>query len=624
MAAYAAKLLRIDLSSGQSRVETLDEKTSRKHMGGKGIGARVLFEEVPAGADPLGPENRLVIAAGPLAGTYAPGSGRLGVYGKSPLTGVFGEAYSGGAFAHELRYAGFDALVVHGKASGKVYLHIHDGSVEIRDASHLWGKEMAETERAIRDELGDGDYRIAGIGPAGEKMVRFACVMNDTDRAAGRTGLGAVLGSKGLKAIAVRGLGGVRVAEPEAFRTSASLYLAKVRASPIAGFFSALGTSGMTEGQDQAGGLPTRNWDSGTFADASKISGSAMKASILIGHRACMACPIGCTRVVTVKDGPFAGVRPEYGGPEYEAVAALGSLCGNGNLEAIAMANQKCNAYGLDVISTGAAVAFAMDCAEHGVLSEKAVGFPLHWGDAEALVKLVELIGRREGIGDVLADGVARAAARIGGDAPSLAVHVKGLDPGMHESRMKKGLAFSYATSPRGATHMEGYHDSPAGDPRFGIPAGLDPYTLAGKGKVVAPVENYSSFVNSVPVCSFVGPSFTGAHDEFAGMLAAATGWNDLSFQEELAVGERNHNLARAFTARESDGKPDDRLPPKLAKALEGGKSAGQRITAEEMAAALQEYYAARGWDRSGVPTRAKLVELGLEGAAAALHGKGA
>jgi aldehyde:ferredoxin oxidoreductase len=593
------------------------------HLGGKGIGAKVLFEEVPAGADALGPENRLVISAGPLAGTYAPGSGRLGVFGKSPLTGVFGEAYSGGFFAHEMRYAGYTAIVVQGKAAGKVYLRIKDGEVEIRDASHLWGKDIAEMEKAIREELGDDGYRIAGTGQAGEKMVRFACVMNDTDRAAGRTGLGAVLGSKNLKAIAVRGLGGVSVADAAAFRKWVTADLGKVRASPITGLFSELGTAGITEMQDQAGYLPTRNWESGTFVNASKIGGSAMKGSILLGHRACMACPVGCTRVNEVKEGPFAGVRPEYGGPEYEAVAALGSLCGNGNLESIAMANQKCNAYGMDVISTGAAIAFAMDCAANGILSEKDVGFPLRWGDAEAVVRLVDLIARREGIGDLLAEGVAGAAGRIGGDAPSLAVHVKGLDPGMHEARGKKALVLSYATSPRGATHMEGYHDSPAGAPAFGIPAGLDPYSLEGKANVVAPLENYNSFLNSVPMCMFVGPSFMSNLDEVTGMLASATGWSDLTFQEELAVGERNHNLARAFTARESGGKPDDRLPPKLSMALKGGATDGQRFSDEEVAKALKQYYAARGWDTVGVPTRKKLLELGLERAAFELHGKG-
>ncbi|MGQ9631093.1 MAG: aldehyde ferredoxin oxidoreductase family protein [bacterium] len=628
MLGYSGRILRVNLSAGKVSVDELDEGKARKFLGGRGLGARILFDEVPAGADPLGPENRLIFAMGPLAGTYAPGSGRFAVVGKSPLTGGFGEAYTGGFFAHELKYAGYDGIVVEGKSPKSVYIHIMDDKVEIRDASHIWGREVADVERTIRDELGDRDYKIASIGLAGENLVRFACIINDTDRAAGRTGLGAVMGSKNLKAIAVRGTGGVKVADPEGFRKHAITDIAKIKAHPwLGGSLSELGTSGGVEGLDEMGILPTRNWGAGTFKYANRISGTAMKNTILLGHRACQACPIGCTRVVEVKGGPFGGVRPEYGGPEYETVAALGSLCWNNNLEAIALANQMCNAYGMDTISTGSVIAFAMDCFEGGLLTEKDVGFRLAWGDPQAIVKLVGLIAKREGIGDLLAEGTRKAAQKIGGDAPKLAVEVKGLEMGMHEARGKKGLGISYATAPRGADHMEGFHD-PAytkdnAAPELGIVKGMDRFTLEGKPKAVCAVENYNSFIDSLPICSFMSLPIAGIKntDEITGMLAAATGWNDLTFEEEIAIGERNYNLARAFTVREGGGRADDRLPWKMSKPLPEGASKDQIISQKDLAEALREYYKIRGWTKDGVPSKNKLVELGLEDVAERLHG---
>jgi aldehyde:ferredoxin oxidoreductase len=333
--------------------------------------------------------------------------------------------------------------------------------------------------------------------------------------------------------------------------------------------------------------------------------------------------------VVRVADGPFGGVRPEYGGPEYETVAAFGSLCQNRNLQAIALLNQKCNVYGLDTISAGSAIAFAMECFEKGLLTEKEIGFRLDWGDPAAMLRLLDLIARREGIGDLLADGTGRAAAKIGRGASELAVEVKGLELGMHEARGKKGLALSYATAPRGADHMEGFHDpmiaAPNAWPEIGVVQAMDRFTLEGKPRVVRLAEDYTSFINSLPICSFMSLTVAGVRntEELSGMLAAATGWRDITIEEEMAIGERAYNLARAFTVRESGGKADDRLPVKLSRSLRGGASKGQVITDADLQAALQEYYRVRGWSENGTPTEAKLRELGLEDVAQQLATKG-
>jgi len=628
MFGYCGKLLRVDLTKGKATTDSLDEKWARKYLGGRGLGARILFDEVPAGADPLGPENKLIFAMGPLAGTSAPASGRFAIVSKSPMTGGFGEAFTGGFFAHELKYAGYDAIIVEGRASEPVYIHINNDDVEVRPASHIWGKETLDMEETLKDELGDIEYRFASIGPGGERRIRFSNIMNDTDRAAGRTGLGAVMGSKNLKAIAVRGTKAVKVADPERFRDNALANVNKINSWPtLTEAFRVLGTAGGVEGLDADGILPTRYWESGTFQYADRISGTAMKNTILIGHRACQACPVGCTRVVRVTDGKYAGVRPEYGGPEYETVAAFGSLCENRNLEAIARVNQMCNAWGLDTISCGSVVAFAFDLFNRGLITEKDVGFRLEWGDPDAIVKLVDMIGRREGFGDLLAEGARRVGEKIGGDAAKLPVHVKGLDLGMHEARGKKGLGLSYATAPRGADHMEGYHDpafmAPDSAPEIGVTKGGDRFQLEGKSDEVIRVENYNSFINSVPLCSFMSLPITGVHntEEITGALAAATGWDDLTIEEEMTIGERAYSLAKAYTAREKNGDPEDRLPFKLTRPLDKGATEGQAVTEKDLKAELASYYKIRGWTEAGIPTKAKLEELGLEDVAATLYG---
>jgi aldehyde:ferredoxin oxidoreductase len=633
MHGYAGRLLRVDLGSGKSWAEPLEATRARRYVGGRGMGARILLDEVPRGCDPFGPENRLIFAMGPLAGTFAPGSGRFVVVGKSPATDGFGEAYTGGFVAHELKYAGYDGIVVQGTAAELVYLSIVNDRVEVRPAKHLAGRGTLEVEEAIKKDLGDPETRIISIGVAGEKRVRYACVMNDTDRAAGRTGLGAVMGAKNLKAVAIRGTGRVTLADPKTFRECALANLAKIRKHPWLGdsptSAGALGTAGGVEDLSSAGILPTKNWETGTWEYADRISGTAMKNTILIGHRACASCPVGCTRVVHVSGGPFGGVRPEYGGPEYETVAAFGSLCENRDLEAIALLNQRCNAYGLDTISAGSAIAFAMECFEKGLLTEREIGFPLPWGDAPAMVRLLEMIAKREGVGDLLAEGVRRAAATLGRGASDLSVDVKGLEFGMHEARGKKGLALSYVTAPRGADHMEGFHDPslavPNAWPELGVTEAMDRFTLEGKPRVVRLAEDYTSFINTVPLCSFMSLAVAGIRntEEITGMLAAATGWSDLTLAEEMAIGERAYNLARAFTVRESGGAADDRLPAKLARSLREGASRDQVISNRDIQPALLEYYRLRGWSEKGTPTEAKLAELGLADVVGQLAGKG-
>jgi aldehyde:ferredoxin oxidoreductase len=569
--------------------------------------------------DPLGPENILVFAGSVISGTSAAGLSRFSVAAKSPLTGAFGEAEAGGWWIPELKFAGFDAIIIKGRAQKPVYLWVHDGGAEIRDASKIWGKFTKETQEEIRRELRDDRIRIASIGPAGEKMVRVACILNELKHANGRTGLGAVMGSKNLKAIAVKGKKKMEVADEESVKRLTK-GLKDTYEEP---YFSLgnLGTSRITTMLSEQGTLPTQNFRQGSFAEADAISGEIMAKTILVKRGTCYGCFIRCKREVQVGDPYF--VDPIYGGPEYETVAAFGSMCGISDLKAISKSNQLCNAYGMDTISTGSLISFAMECYEKGILTkEDTGGLDLRFGNVEAMMRMVEMIGKREGIGDTLANGILPAAEKFGKGAENFAMHVKGMPIPFHEPRGKVGVGLGYAVSATGPDHMEYPHDSfwatEAGISLLrplGILEPVDVFDLgAQKVKIFVYLQQYWNLLNSLGVCLFTtkpfGPqTFNGVVD----YVKAVTGWNTSLF-DLLKVGERHANMARIFNLREGLTAQDDTLTERFFQPMEGGTLKGKRIDREEFSRAIEIYYEMMGWDlKTGIPKKWKLAELDLD-----------
>ena len=614
MFGYVGRILRVNLRDGSLRTVELDPELARRFIGGRGLAAWLLYSELTPDVDPLGPANLLVLATGPFAGSPIPGGSRFVLAARSPLTGLLGDTEIGGYFGHQLKRAGYDALVVEGRAQRPVYLAIGDGRAEIRDASHLWGQETADASRWIAQAEGRGT-RVLAIGPAGERLVRYANVIGDCRYAGGRSGLGAVMGAKNLKAIAARGGATCPTARPQelaALCRGLAQALAENQSVQILGHY---GTWNTTAPAQRNGILPTRNFQSGVFAQAGQIDGDAMLAALLRGRETCHACPIRCRRALKP-----AGGHPElarYGGPQYEAVAALGSLCLNGDPVAIARANAAGDAYGLDVISAGACIAFAMECVERGALTAAEVGFDLHWGDGQAVTRLVRLIGEREGIGDLLAEGVKRAAERIGRGSQAWALHVKGMELAMHDPRGKKGVGLSMATCHRGPDHLESFHDEaferPNAFPELGLVEPLSRTQSAGKPRLVKVTQDYWGVLpDCLCICKFpLTPGRPLTPSLLLQMLNAVTGW-DLSLPDLLLCGERVYNLCRLLNLRLGATRADDTLPQRLSDPLPEGASAGQTLGREELQAMLDEYYALRGWTPDGVPTPDTLRRLGL------------
>lgn len=615
---YNGKILHIDLTSGSLSVEEPPEAFYRKYMGGQGLGLYYILKEMPAGADPLGPENVLAITLSVVTGAPVSGQSRVMANAKSPLTGAIGDAQAGGFWPAEAKAAGFDAFIIKGQAEKPVYLWVHDGQAELRDAAHLWGRVTGEAQAAIRQELGDPKIEVMQIGPAGEQLVRYAAIINMANRANGRTGLGAVMGSKNLKAIAVRGKKRPALADPKALAEIARWGVKNFPESNIYRL-GQHGTANVTASQNQSGTLPTRNWASGAFEGYQALDGPTMSETILKGRDTCYACVVRCKRVVEITEGPYR-VDPLYGGPEYETLATFGSYCGVSDLAAVARANQLCNMYGLDTITAGAIIAWLMDCFEQGVLTaEDTNGLELRFGDAEAMVRMTEMIAKREGLGDLLAEGMTQAAARFGPEAEALTVAVKGSPLPAHAPQVKRSLALIYAVNPYGADHKsseqdpsyKGYADRMAElgllDPQPSMVLNLE------KVRFAVYTQQLYNLLNTIGVCHFMwGPSWQ-LYDlgQLVDMVRAVTGWN-VSLWELMKVGERSLNMMRAFNAREGFTCAEDKLPPKLFRPFTGGSSDGLAVTKEEMAAALPIYYAMCGWDTEGRPTRARLEELGL------------
>jgi aldehyde:ferredoxin oxidoreductase len=603
--------------AGKVKVEEPEETFYRKYMGGSAMGAYYLLKHTPPGADPLGPDNTLSLMAGVVTGAPFSGQSRVCATAKSPVTGLVGDSQAGGFWPAELKAAGFDGIVIHGQAERPVYLWVHGGEAELRDATHLWGQFTADVEDAIRAELGDRRVQVLQCGPAAEKGVRFGALINNANRANGRTGMGTVMASKNLKAVAVRGRNRPELAAPDAVKALAKWGVDHFEESDIYGM-GVFGTAEVVLPQNKAGGLPTRNWSSGFFEEAEAISGERMAETILKERDTCFGCVVRCKRVVEVSEGPFR-VDPRYGGPEYETISTMGSYCGVSDLVAIARANQLCNMYGMDTISCGAIIAWAMDCFERGLLTlDDTDGIELRFGNAEALVEMVERIGQRQGFGRVLGEGSARAA-EILGVGRDLVVAVKNHELPAHMPQVKRSLALIYAVNPFGADHESHEHDPSyrAYPERMAELDLLDPQPSkvlnAEKVRYALYTQYMYSLLDSLSVCQFVwGPAWhLYGPSQLVEAVRAVTGWN-VSLWELMKVGERRLNLLRAFNAREGVGAEADTVPPKLLIPLEGGKSNGLAVTAEEVEAAKAIYYGMAGWDENGRPTPAKLEELAL------------
>jgi aldehyde:ferredoxin oxidoreductase len=617
---YNGKIAKIDLGKQSVSVEEPEESLYRKYLGGRGLGVYYLFKDLEPKIDPLGPENELIFATSVITGIPISGMSRYSVVAKSPLTGGYGEAEAGGFFGSELKAAGYDALIIQGSSKSPIYLWIQDGKVEFRDSSALWGKTTKETQEEIRKDLKDPLVRVALIGPAGENLVRYACILNELKFANGRGGLGAVMGSKKLKAIAVRGHKRTQPKNPERIDEIAKWMIAHWRDFPGAVTRSTYGTADSVMPLDTEGILPTKNFQGGSFVKAENISGETMKNTILTGTDGCYACLLRCKRKV-VASKPHE-TDPSYGGPEYETIVAFGSLCEIDDLNAIAKANQLCNAYSMDTISAGNVIAFAMESYEKGLLNNSDTGgMEFQFGNADTMLQLLEMIAHRKGVGNLLAEGVKNASEKIGKGSSRFAMHVKGKELPMHDPRGKAGLGLAYAVSPSGADHLQHAHDPVFIRPSkfmetFGITEGVDADSLGpAKVRLFVYAQLWWSLLDCLGACKFIFmPHNAGVLDSghLVELVNATTGW-DTSLWSLMKASERALNLACCFNLREGFTAADDTLPERLFEELAFGSRKGSRLDKKGFGEALHLYYEMMGWDRNTrVPTIAKLEELDL------------
>ena len=625
---YTGKWLHIDLKRERIEARDYDRSLAEDYLGGNGFGAKLLWEHVGPETNPLAPENLLILSTGPLCGTLLPNAGRVEAIAKSPLTGIYGDANAGGFFGPELKFAGWDAVVITGQASRPVYAAIADERVEIRDAGDLWGCTTSQAEASIRRAWGDGRVAVAAIGPAGEAGVRFASIQVTSQRSFGRCGLGAVMGAKRLKAVAVRGHGPIRIADPQRFRDLAAEMHHCLRANAVFPAVSGYGTPGIVSLMDPLGRFPTKNFQLGSFPEVHKIDAEALRARAFVRHLACFGCPIACDKLYCLPDGPHA--RTCLHSVEYETLNALGANVWNADLDAILAANRLCDDLGLDTISAGRVIGFAMELWEQGILNrDDTGGLALQWGDTDLVLRLLEMIARREGFGALLAEGVRRAAGIIGRGAEAYAMHVKGMEIAGQDGRAQKSMGLAHATSNRGADHLKafpvidetGYPDE--GLRRYGeayLPEIVDPLGTKHKPFLVKDGEDFGAVVDSVGVCKS-GGTFVLAEiywDDIAAALEAATGMQ-MSSERLRCIGERIYNLQRCYNVWHGIGRSDDRLPRRFTEVPSpSGNAAGQVVELDQM---LDVYYGLRGWDPvTGWPTREKLRDLGLHDAVERLH----
>ena len=614
---YNGKILRVNLTQGTTSIEQLDESFCRKYLGGAGFSIYYMVKELLPGIDPLSPDNKLFFMAGPLSGLPLSGCGRNGVGTKSPMSGGIAKSEVGGFWGAEMRRAGWDGIIVEGKAARPVYLWIHEGEVQIKDAGHLWGKNTLEVQDAIRAELGDKLIRIAQIGPGGENLVRFACIMNDLKEAAGRGGTGAVMGSKNLKAIAVRGSKTPEVANSSILGEYRQWLMDNKQLWQAYADYGT-GTTPMMLSSLPMGNMPIRNFRDGDFPNLINITGGTLKETIGIGMEGCYACVVRCKKIVKV-DEPDMKIDPAYGGPEYETLGAFGSACGIDNLKAVSKGNELCNAYSLDTISTGVTIAFAMECYEKGLLtSQDTGGIDLRFGNSEAMLQMIELIARRQGLGDILADGSRQAAKKIGRGSEALAMQVKGLEVPMHDPRAKPSQGLGYSINPQGADHVASVHD-PLFSAQTADLKGLHPLGILDP----LPTDELSPkkvtlfhFINSLRtlqdcgvVCTFVPTNL----ERYTALIKNITGW-DTGIVEMIRIADRTLTLARMFNLREGIDMSNDMLPNRFFQAHVGGPSANNKLyERKKLERARNYYYSVMGWDAHGVPTPETLEALGID-----------
>jgi aldehyde:ferredoxin oxidoreductase len=591
---YMGKILEIDLGSSTATQRDLGDDLPRRFMGGRGFGAKILYDGLAPGTDALSPDNLMVLATGPLTGTTAPGS-KLEIIAKSPLTGGYADSAVGGHIGPEIKYAGHDAIVIKGKCRQPTYLWINNDRVEFRDASHLWGKGCVETEQSLKREFGQ-KAQILCIGPAGEHLVKIACITHASGRQAGRCGMGAVMGSKNLKAIVVRGDRGIRLADPKAFQRKAMQLRQKVLDSPDAMDMHRLGTSASFISHNLVGCLPTRNYQTGYFEQAEALSGETLEHSIFVRHGACFGCTLACAKWTRAE-----GVCID--GPEYETTAMLGSDCGIGRLEAVVKANYLCDDLGIDTISGGNVMAFATECYERGIIGDKETGgLALRFGDEQAFYRLIHMIANREGIGDTLAEGVREAARRFGKGSEKFAMHSKGLEQSAYETRAAIAQTLAYSINDRGADHNRTWSFKFFTD---------DPRSPEGKAAKVKRNQCERSSPDIMGMCRFVSYHLT--FDDYGELITAATGAKTTGNQI-LEAAERVFCLTRLFNTREGFTRENDHVPPRdLEDPVPNGPAKGAVVKREDYQRMRDEFYALSGWDKDGIPTEAKLKEMALE-----------
>jgi aldehyde:ferredoxin oxidoreductase len=612
---FTGNILRINLNTEKISSDTLEETFYRRYFGGRGLISYYLLNELEPRIDPLGPDNKLIFACGPITGAPISGSGRNSVGAKSPLTGAYGEAEAGGFWGAELKKAGYDAIIFEGKASSPVYLWIHDQKVEIRDASRIWGIEIKKSQQIIRTDLDNKNVKVSQIGPGAEKMVRYGSVVNDMNHVAGRCGIGAVMGSKNLKAVAVMGSKRVPVHKPKRLRKLATWLAQNVE--NVAQDLHTFGTGAGMDILEETGNLPVNNFRDGNFPEVDSISAEEIRDTVRVSMGTCFACAVACKKEVKV-DRPW-NVDPDYGGPEYETLAALGSNCGVSDIKAVCKANELCQRYSIDTISTGVAISFAMECFENGLLTQKDTdGIDLSFGNAEAMLKLVEMIGEKRGLGKLLAGGIKYAAAQIGKGAEEFAVHVKGQEVPMHDPRLKRGEALGYAVSPTGADHVHNMHDTflyPQLPKKYYSLGVLEAIPIEDFGpkkvRLYKYISEWRTLNNFLVMCLFTPWSVT----QKVAIVRSVTGWNTSTF-ELMKVVERGNTLARIFNLREGFTEKDDWLPQRFFNPKTSGALSKTAVNPKELQQAKLLYYDMMGWNEQGIPKQSKLEELDIMWAA--------
>jgi len=599
---YAGTILRVNLTTKAVSKEPLPLKLVEEYLGGRGFAARLLYDEVPAGADPLGPQNKVVFASGPLAGLFVPGAGKATFAAKSPLTGSYGDANVGGHLAEELKYAGYDAVIIEGQSPTPVYLLIDDDKVEVRAAGDLWGQGAIATEKALKDRLGEA-FQIATIGPAGEKLVKFACVGHDFGRQAGRTGVGAVLGAKKLKAIAVRGSKSIPIGDVDRLVTIGKAMFQSCFASPGRQVWQRYGTAGVTTWSNEMGSFPTRNFQSGQLAGYESLSGEVMREAMVLFDKGCGLCPVPC--------GKYSYTRGLYvEGPEYETTAMLGGMCALTDIHDVAQANYLCDELGLDTISAGSVIAFATECFEKGIIGlDDTGGLALQFGQAAPVFALIEKIARREGIGDVLAEGVKIAAERWGRGSADFAMQVKGMEISGYECHRAPAMLLSYMTTDIGAHHNRAWAIT------YDLQVGREKVTPDKAAKVIQ-LQHIRPLFDSLGACRLHWVELSLGLEHYPPALSAIWG-REVTWEELLKCSERTWNLTRLWWVREFPdfGRAYDYPPARFYRhKVTGGPTDGAVMSWDDVQKLLDMYYQQRGWDQNGIPTAEKLRELGLNG----------